>query len=119
MLAFNLLKKMELIQGYWNPHILAELNQQQVRLVKIQGEFVWHQHELEDEFFLVLKGQFEMHFRDKIITLKEMDAIVVPRKTEHKPVAHQECWILLFEPADTLNTGNVQDALTKTNLPLI
>lgn len=107
MQVFNVNNKMELIQDCWNPHVLAELNNHQIRLAKIQGEFVWHAHAHEDECFMVLKGSFDLHFRDQVVHLHAMDGIVVPKGVEHKPVAQDECWILLFEPATTINTGNV------------
>lgn len=108
----NLNEKLSLIQDHWNPRIIAELNGQQVKLVKFKGEFVWHHHEQEDELFFVLKGSFRMHLRDKVIDLTEGELIVVPRGVEHKPVAAEEVEILLFEPAATLNTGNIENTLT-------
>jgi mannose-6-phosphate isomerase-like protein (cupin superfamily) len=92
---------------HWSPKILADLNGQQVKAVKFQGEFVWHHHENEDEMFLVHRGEFRMEFRDRSVTLRAGDFIVVPRGVEHRPVADKEVEVLLFEPASTLNTGNV------------
>lgn len=112
MSKFNLREKLSLIAEPWSPRIVAELNGQQVKLAKLEGEFVWHHHQSEDELFLVLKGRLEMHFRDHVVTLEEGDCIVVPRGTEHKPVAKEEVHVLLFEPAGTLNTGNVRDERT-------
>jgi mannose-6-phosphate isomerase-like protein (cupin superfamily) len=83
-----------------------------VKLDKLKGEFVWHHHENEDEMFLVVKGRFRIEFRDKAVQLEAGEFIVVPRGVEHKPVADEECWILLFEPASTLNTGNVENEFT-------
>lgn len=115
----NLLEKFGLFTDHWNPRIAGELNGQQVRLVKFAGEFVWHSHEAEDELFLVVKGSFDMHFRDRIVSLAEGEFLIVPRGVEHKPVAKEEVWVLLFEPASTLNTGNVRDEKTKTVLEAI
>ena len=108
----NLAEKLALIQDHWSPRIAAELNGQQVKLAKFQGEFVWHHHEQEDELFLVVKGEFRMDFRDRSVVLREGEMIVVPRGVEHRPVAEREVEVLLFEPASTLNTGNVVDERT-------
>jgi mannose-6-phosphate isomerase-like protein (cupin superfamily) len=115
----NLLEKFGLFQEHWSPKIVGELNGQQVKLVKLQGEFVWHQHEAEDELFLVVKGNFDMEFRDKTVALHEGEFLVVPRGVEHKPVAKEEVWVMLFEPATTLNTGNVVNEKTKEVLDRI
>lgn len=104
-----LLQKFDLITEYWSPKIVGELNGQQVKLVKFEGEFVWHHHESEDEAFFVIKGGFRMEFRHKVVELNEGEMIIVPRGVEHKPVAEKEVWVMLFEPASTLNTGNVVD----------
>jgi mannose-6-phosphate isomerase-like protein (cupin superfamily) len=108
----NLAEKLALFNNHWDPKIVGELNGQHVKLVKFQGAFVWHQHAQEDELFLVVKGQFDMEFRDRRVTLTGGEFIIVPRGVEHRPVAAQEVHVLLFEPASTLNTGNVQSALT-------
>ncbi len=108
----NLAEKFSQIHEYWKPYIAGELNGQLVKLDKLKGEFVWHHHENEDEMFLVVKGRFRIEFRDKVVSLAEGEFIVVPRGVQHKPVAEEECWILLFEPASTLNTGNVENELT-------
>ena len=119
----NLLQKFSLIHDHWNPRIVGELNGQYVKLVKFQGPFTWHHHDDEDEMFLVVKGRFRMEFRDsegeaaaatraKEIWLAEGEFCIVPRGVEHRPVADEECYVLLFEPATTLNTGNVQDEFT-------
>jgi mannose-6-phosphate isomerase-like protein (cupin superfamily) len=105
----NLLQKFELVTEYWSPKIVGELNGQQVKLAKFMGEFIWHHHEHEDEGFFVLKGSFQMEFRDKVVELNEGEMIIVPRGVEHRPVAEKEVWVMLFEPAETLNTGNVVD----------
>jgi|SRR5581483_4804797 mannose-6-phosphate isomerase-like protein (cupin superfamily) len=108
----NLADKFSQIPQPWQPHIAGELNGQMVKLVKAKGDFVWHHHDHEDEMFLVVKGGFDMEFRDKTVPLREGEFIIVPRGVEHRPVAHEECWIMLFEPASTLNTGNVENART-------
>lgn len=119
MQAINITGKLSLIQDYWNPRIVGELNGQHVKLVKFKGSFVWHQHENEDEMFYVLKGSFDMELRDQIITIHENEFFIVPRGVEHRPVAKEEVAVLLFEPAGTVNTGNIQDALTKIELQKI
>jgi len=115
----NLAQKFSQIHEYWKPYIAGELNGQLVKLDKLKGEFVWHHHENEDEMFLVVKGRFRIEFRDKTVQLEEGEFIVVPRGVEHKPVADEECWILLFEPASTLNTGNVENERTLRELQKI
>jgi mannose-6-phosphate isomerase-like protein (cupin superfamily) len=112
----NLAEKFARITEYWKPYIAGELNGQLVKLDKLKGEFVWHHHENEDEMFLVVKGRFRIEFRDKTVWLEEGEFIVVPRGVEHKPVADEEAWIVLFEPASTLNTGNVDNEFTLREL---
>jgi mannose-6-phosphate isomerase-like protein (cupin superfamily) len=107
MHAVNLRQKLALFTSYFDPKIVAELNGQHVKLVKFRGEFVWHRHEQEDELFLVLSGRFDMEFRDRAVEVREGELIVVPRGVEHRPVASDEVHVLLFEPAATLNTGNL------------
>ena len=99
----------------WSPRIAGELNGQEVKLVKFQGEFVWHHHDLEDELFLVVRGAFTMEFRDRKVELGEGEFLIVPRGVEHRPVATDEVWVLLFEPAGTLNTGNIVGEKTVEN----
>ena len=112
----NIADKFAKITEYWKPYIAAELNGQYVKLDKLKGEFVFHHHEHEDEMFLVVKGRFRMEFRgqgnDHHEWIETGEFIVVPRGVEHRPVADEECWLLLFEPATTLNTGNVQNERT-------
>ena len=103
----NLRAKLSRFTAYWDPKIVGELNGQHVKLVKFKGEFVWHHHEHEDELFLVVDGRFSMQFRDRNIALEPGEFLIVPRGVEHRPVAEQEVHVLLFEPATTLNTGNV------------
>ncbi|MBL7748038.1 MAG: cupin domain-containing protein [Chitinophagaceae bacterium] len=105
----NLAEKLSLFTDYFNPRIAGELNGQQVKLVKFKGEFVWHHHDLEDELFYVVKGSFDMHLRDRIITVNAGEFLIMPRGVEHKPVAAEEVEIMLFEPATTVNTGNMTD----------
>jgi mannose-6-phosphate isomerase-like protein (cupin superfamily) len=107
-----LAEKLAAISTLWDPKVVAELNGQQVRLAKIQGEFVWHHHEHEDELFLVLAGRLRLELRDRVVELGPGELAVVPRGVEHRPVAAEEVHLLLFEPASTLNTGNVRDART-------
>jgi mannose-6-phosphate isomerase-like protein (cupin superfamily) len=116
MQKVNIAEKFSQIPEYWKPYIAAELNGQYVKLDKLKGEFVFHHHEHEDEMFLVVKGRFRMEFRDRHEWIEPGEFIVVPRGVEHKPVADEECWILLFEPASTLNTGNVVNERTLTEL---
>ena len=115
----NIAQKLALFNDYWNPRIAGELNGQHIKLVKFKGEFVWHKHENEDEMFLVIKGDFTMELRDKIIDLKEGEMIIIPKGTEHRPVAKDEVHIMLFEPVLTLNTGNVKNELTRDSLEKI
>ncbi len=119
MEKINIAEKLSLFNDYFNPRIAGELNGQQIKLVKFKGEFVWHQHDNEDEMFYVVKGKFNMHFRDKTVEVGENEFLIVPRGVEHKPVAEEEVWIMLFEPATTLNTGNTEGILTRHNLQKI
>jgi mannose-6-phosphate isomerase-like protein (cupin superfamily) len=112
----NLAEKLSLFNDYFNPKIVGELNGQQVKLVKFKGEFVWHHHDNEDELFYVVKGSFDMQMRDKTITVNAGEFLVMPKGIEHRPVAKEEVEIMLFEPATTLNTGNIVDEKTVTNL---
>ena len=112
----NLAEKFSKFSDHFNPRVAGELNGQMVKLVKFKGEFTWHHHEQEDEFFYVVKGSFDMLLRDKIITVNAGEFLIIPRGTEHKPVANEEVEIMLFEPATTLNTGNVENEMTKRKL---
>jgi mannose-6-phosphate isomerase-like protein (cupin superfamily) len=116
MQKVNLAQKLSQFSDYFNPRIAGELNGQHVKLVKFKGEFVWHHHNNEDELFYVVKGSFDMHLADKIITVNEGEFIIMPKGVEHKPVANEEVEIMLFEPATTLNTGNVNNELTVKEL---
>jgi mannose-6-phosphate isomerase-like protein (cupin superfamily) len=116
MEKINLKDKMAVISDHYKPRVAGELNGQMVKLVKFQGEFVWHHHDNEDELFYVVKGSFDMQLRDKTITINEGEFIIIPRGIEHRPVAHEEVEVMLFEPASTLNTGNVENELTLKQL---
>ena len=115
----NLDEKLSCFSDYWNPRIVGELNGQHVKVAKFKGEFTWHKHENEDEMFQVIKGKFTMEFRDKNIELFENEFLIVPRGVEHRPVAEEEVYIMLFEPATTLNTGNKKNEFTKDDLESI
>ena len=111
----NLTEKLKLIDEYWNPALVGELNDQVVKLAKLKGEFVWHKHDAEDEMFLVLQGRLVIQFRDQEIALQEGEFLIVPRGVEHRPVADQEVHIMLFEPATTINTGDILNERTIEN----
>jgi mannose-6-phosphate isomerase-like protein (cupin superfamily) len=119
MEKINLADKFSLFTEHWSPKIAGELNGQQVKLVKFKGPFVWHHHENEDELFYVVKGSFDMEFRDKTVTINEGEFIIVPKGVEHRPHAKEEVQVMLFEPAGTLNTGNTENEFTKKNLEQI
>ncbi len=109
----NIKEKLALFSDHWNPRIAGELNGQHVKLVKFQGEFIWHKHDEEDEFFYVLEGEFDLQFRDKTVRLREEEFIIVPRGVEHRPVAEKEVSVMLFEPAATVNTGDAGGERTR------
>ena len=119
MSKVNIAHKFAKIAEYYKPRVAAELNDQQVKFVKVNGEFVFHHHESEDEMFLVVKGRFRMDFLDRHEWIEEGEFIVVPRGVEHRPVAEEECWIVLFEPASTLNTGNIENERTMHELDTV
>ena len=119
MQKINLNEKLNLIHEYWSPGLVGELNDQVVKLAKLKGKFTWHKHDTEDEMFLVLEGCLVIKFRDQDITLEGGEFLIVPRGVEHKPVAEEEVHILLFEPATTVNTGDVRNALTKDTIERI
>ena len=110
--AINLNDKFSLFSEQWTPKVIAELNGQAVKIAKIQGEFVWHHHENEDELFFVVKGRLRMEFRDKTVWLEPGEILVIPRGVEHRPCTEEETWIMMFEPTTTLNTGNVENERT-------
>lgn len=115
----NLNQKFQLFSEHWSPKIVGELNGQHVKLAKLKGEFVWHKHEHEDELFFVVKGSLNMEYRDKTVVVNENEFLIVPRGIEHKPVANEEVWVMLFEPTTTLNTGDIESELTKPVLDRI
>ncbi len=115
----NLAQKFSLFTEHWSPKIVGELNDFYVKLVKFQGEFVWHHHDDEDEMFLVVKGRLQMRFRDKDLWLNEGEFVIVPRGVDHMPVAAEEVHVVLFEPKSTLNTGNVESERTVKDLDRI
>jgi mannose-6-phosphate isomerase-like protein (cupin superfamily) len=115
----NIAEKLSLFDEPWSPKIVGELNGQHVKLVRLSGEFVWHHHDDEDEMFLVVDGRFRMEFRDREVWIERGEFIVVPRGVEHRPVAEEEASVMLFEPASTLNTGNVTGEMTVAELDKI
>lgn len=112
----NIAEKLGQFADHWNPRIVGELNGQHVKLAKFQGEFVWHKHDHEDEMFLVVRGAFRMELREETVALAAGDFIIIPKGTEHRPVADEEVHVMLFEPAGTLNTGNQVSDLTRRTL---
>lgn len=116
MNSVNIDQKFSLITSYWSPKIVGELNGQYVKLAKLKGEFIWHKHDLEDELFFVVKGSLQMEYRDKTEIVKENEFLIVPKGVEHKPVATEEVWVMLFEPVTTLNTGDQENHFTQHNI---
>lgn len=113
----NLHEKFESFDEAWSPRIVGELNGQLVKAVKLRGAFVWHHHDHEDELFLVVRGELKMRFRDRDVTVRPGEFLIVPRTVEHLPIAEsEEVWVVLFEPASTVNTGNVVNERTVTEL---
>ena len=115
----NLAQKFSLFTDRWSPKVVGDLNDHQVKVVKLQGDFVWHHHETEDELFLVVRGRMRMGLRTGDIELSEGDFFIVPKGVEHKPSADDECWVVLIEPGTTLNTGNVVGERTVAQLDRI
>ena len=111
--------KFNLFSEYWSPKIVGELNGQHIKLAKLKGEFVWHKHDEEDEMFLVMDGVLKMELRDKTIIINKNEFLIVPKGTEHRPVADSEVLVMLFEPETTLNTGNTKNEMTKHFLETI
>lgn len=116
MRSVNLAAKFRQFDDHWSPKIVGELNDHQVKLVKVKGEFVWHRHEVEDELFLVVKGRLLLRLRDSDVWVEEGEFAIVPRGVEHLPIAPDETHVLLLEPKTTLNTGNVRNERTVTEL---
>lgn len=115
----NIAQKLSLFDEQWEPKIVGELNGQYVKLVKFQGPFVWHHHDAEDEMFLVVKGRFRMEYDQGSEWIEEGEFVIVPHGVEHRPVAEEAAHVLLFEPASTLNTGNVENERTMVELDRI
>src|SRR4051812_30916200 len=115
----NVLEKFVHIKDYWSPKIVGELNGQQVKLAKLKGEFIWHHHDNEDELFLIVKGTLRIEYKDRVVELNENEFVIVPRGIGHKPIAEEEVWVMLFEPATTLNTGNIVNERTKEKLDTV
>ena len=111
MNAVNLEEKFATFDEYWTPKIIGELNGQYIKIAKFKGEFIWHSHEDEDEFFQVVKGNIQIHLRDKIVNIREGEFFIVAKGIEHKPVAHEEAHVLMFEPKDTEQTGGIESEL--------
>ncbi|HEU4558833.1 MAG TPA: cupin domain-containing protein [Longimicrobium sp.] len=111
----NIQAEFDGVTEHWSPRVIAAANGQYVKLAKVQGEFVWHSHADEDEVFIVFRGRLTLRFRDRAdVTLGEGDLYVVPKGVEHCPVAEEECWMMLLEPAQTKHTGDVESPLTKS-----
>ncbi len=119
MKRVNIAEKLSLFDSYWDPKIVGELNGQYVKLAKFKGEFVWHHHEEEDELFQVTKGKLLIRLRDGDIELNEGEFCIIPKGVEHLPVAEKEVHVLLFEPKNTLNTGNADSEKTVSELEVI
>lgn len=119
MEVINLKEKFNLFTEQWSPKIIGQLNGQDVKLAKIEGEFIWHDHAQEDELFYIIKGSLQIEFRESIITLNEGEMLVIPKGVEHKPIAKEEVWVLLFEPSNIKHTGEVQHELTKESFEKI
>ncbi|MDG1263526.1 MAG: cupin domain-containing protein [Flavobacteriaceae bacterium] len=115
MKKINLKEKFLLFEDHWSPKIIAELNGQLIKVAKVKGEFVWHDHANEDELFMIIKGSLRIEFKEKeTVVLNEGEILIVPRGIEHKPVAEEEVWLMLFEPRSTKHTGTVKNKLTQT-----
>ena len=114
-LKINLKEKLSKFSDHWSPKIIAEMNDYQIKLVKIKGDFVWHNHEDTDEVFIVIEGKMNIEFKNETVELSEGEMYVVPKGVEHKPYAETECKIMLVEPRGVVNTGNTEDELTASN----
>lgn len=119
MKAINLIEKYNVFNDYWNPRVIAELNEQQIKLVKVKGELIWHTHEHEDELFYIIKGSLKLCFVDDEVTINEGEMFVVPKGAKHKPIALNECWVVLFEPSRTKHTGDEHCEQTVSNFKWI
>ena len=119
MKPVNLAEKLTKITDHWSPKIIGRYNENDIMVVKVKGEFIWHSHEKEDEMFLVLDGELTLEFRDRTVVLKENEFLIVPRGVEHRPVAHNEVSVMLIEPASTVNTGKIKNERTREGLDYI
>ena len=115
MSKINLREKLEKFSDHWSPKVIAEMNDYQFKLVKIEGEFVWHNHTDTDETFIVIEGEMKIDFEDNTVVLKEGEMYVVPKGVEHKPYAEEECKIMIIEPRGVVNTGDIEGDLTASN----
>ncbi len=115
MSKINLREKLEKFSDHWSPKVIAEMNDYQFKLVKIKGEFVWHNHTDTDETFIVIEGEMKIEFEDNTVALKEGEMYVVPKGVEHKPYAEEECKIMIIEPRGVVNTGDIEGDLTASN----
>ncbi len=111
----NLKEKLSKFSDHWSPKVIAEMNDYQFKLVKIQGEFVWHNHDDTDETFIVIEGEMKIEFKNETVELSEGDMFVVPKGVEHKPWAENECKVMIIEPRGVVNTGNSEGDLTASN----
>jgi mannose-6-phosphate isomerase-like protein (cupin superfamily) len=116
MKPINLASVFASFSGHWSPKVIGDVNDAQIKAVKLLGEFVWHHHEVEDELFLVHKGRLLMRFRDREVWINEGEFLIIPHGVEHQPVAEEECEVVLIEPRTTLNTGNVRNERTVDDL---
>lgn len=110
----NIKELFKTVEGYWSPRIITEVNDEYVKIAKIKGDIIWHEHENEDELFYVVKGEFDLHLEDEVIGLSEGDFYVVKKGIRHRPVANEECWIMLIEKKETKHTGNETTEVTKS-----
>lgn len=110
----NIINLFNLVKEYWSPKVIADVNEDYIKIAKIKGEIVWHDHEDEDEMFYVIKGSFDLYLEDGIVNLNEGDYYVVKKGVRHRPVAKEECWIMLIEKKDTKHTGNEISNITKS-----
>ncbi|MDA9262488.1 cupin domain-containing protein [bacterium] len=114
MKKINLEEKFSLFNDHWSPKVLGEMNGQQVKIAKVKGAFVWHDHANEEELFLIIKGTLKLVFENETVVLNEGEILIIPRGVPHKPIADEEVWLLLFEPASKKHTGDVETPLTQT-----
>ncbi len=119
MKVINIKEKFDLFNEHWTPKLIGELNGQSVKIAKVKGEFVWHNHKDEDELFYIIKGTLKIELEGEMLTLREGDMTIIPRGVEHKPIAEEEVWLMLFEPTNTKHTGEVEHELTKKNIEKI